>query len=179
MTVTPGYRDEIDIREELDVVNIDPRFLERQRNRYASRGVAYVVWLNGLAALVLLVGLAHGTLTGENVKPFADAMMVFGVGAAAGLTSAFFAYLGRTFRMERPALTSWRRPLRWLAVAAAIAGTACFLGGLNMARIAVLPEDAASSPSAARPQPDVASPGSAPQTQPPTELSPQPQPPTP
>lgn len=172
MTVPPGRREEIDIREELDVVSIDPRFLERQRNRYASRGVAYVVLLNGLAAIVLLVGLAHGTLTGAKVKSFADAMMVFGVGAAAGLTSAFFAYLGRTFRMERPALTSWRRPLRWLAVAAAIVGTACFLGGLNMARIAVLPEDAASPPRAASPQPDMTLPESAPQPQPPTEPKP-------
>ena len=172
MTVPPGRRKEIDIREELDVVSIDPRFLERQRNRYASRGVAYVVLLNGLAAIVLLVGLAHGTLTAENVKPFADAMMVFGAGAVAGLTSAFFAYLGRTFRMERPAFISSLRPLRWLAVAAAIAGTACFLGGLNMARIAVLPEEAASPPSAATPQPDMTSPK-------PTEPNPQPQPPTP
>jgi hypothetical protein len=30
-------------------------------------------------------------------------------------TSAFFAYVGRTFRIERPNLASWRRPLRWLA----------------------------------------------------------------
>jgi hypothetical protein len=112
--------------------------------------VAFVVLLNGVAAIALLVALAHGTSTGGNIKPFADAMMVFGAGAALGLTSAFVAYLGRTFRLERPALTSWRRPLRWLAVAAAIAGTACFLGGLNMARIAMLPKEAASPPSAAR-----------------------------
>ena len=172
MTASPGRREEIDVREELDIVSIDPLFLERQRNRYASRGVAYVVLLNGVAAIALLVAFAHGTSTGENIKPFADAMMVFGAGAALGLTSAFFAYLGRTFRMERPALTTWRRPLRWLAIAAAIAGTACFLGGLNMARIAVLPKEAPSPPSAASPQSDMTSPK-------PTEPSPQPQPPTP
>jgi hypothetical protein len=65
--------------------------------------VAYVVLLNGVAVIALLVAFARGTSTGENIKPFADAMMVFGAGAALGLTSAFFAYLGRTFRMERPA----------------------------------------------------------------------------
>jgi hypothetical protein len=167
MTVPPGRREEIDVREELDVVSIDPLFVERQRNRYASRGVAYVVLLNGVAAIALLVALAHGTSTGGNIKPIADAMMVFGAGAALGLTSAFVAYLGRTFRLERPALTSWRRPLRWLAVAAAIAGTACFLGGLNMARIAVLPKEAASPPSAAQTSPK------------PTEPTPQPHQPTP
>ena len=38
------------LREELDIVRIDPLFLERQRNRYASRGVAFLVILNGIAA---------------------------------------------------------------------------------------------------------------------------------
>src|SRR5437867_13311937 len=88
MTVPPGRREEIDVREELDVVSIDPLFVERQRNRYASRGVAYVVLLNGVAAIALLVALAQGTSTGGNIKPIADAMMVFGAGAALGLTSA-------------------------------------------------------------------------------------------
>jgi hypothetical protein len=43
MTMPPKRRAEIDIREELDIVRIDPVFVERQRNRYASRGVALVV----------------------------------------------------------------------------------------------------------------------------------------
>jgi hypothetical protein len=160
MTVPPT---EIDIREEIDVVSLDPAFLERQRNRYASRGVAYVVWLNGLAAIALLVSLLHGNLPAENVKAFADAMLVFGAGAAAGLTSAFFAYLGRTLRMERPTLVSWRRPLRWLAIAAAVVGTICFVGALNMARVAVLPKEATSAakPSGpVTPQPETGAPGS-------------------
>jgi hypothetical protein len=63
MTVPPGRRK---VREELDVVSIDPLFLERQRNSYASRGAAFVVLLNGVAAIALLVALAHGTLTGGN-----------------------------------------------------------------------------------------------------------------
>ena len=147
MTIPPKRRAEIDIREEVDIVRIDPLFVERQRNKYASRGVALIVLLNGVAAIVLLVALAQGTPTTATFKAFADAMMVFGVGAALGLTSAFVAYLSRTFRLERPELlTTWRRPLRWLAVAAAIAGTACFLGGLNMARLSVLPDERSGPP---------------------------------
>jgi len=45
-TTTPP----IEVREEIDVVSVDPLFVERQRNRYASRAVASLVWLNGLAA---------------------------------------------------------------------------------------------------------------------------------
>ena len=152
MTNPPKRRAEIDIREEVDIVRVDPLFVERQRNKYASRGLALVVLLNGIAAIVLLVALAQGTPI--TVKPFADAMLVFGVGATLGLTSAFFAYLSRIFRLERPELfITWRRPLRWLAVAAAIAGTACFLGGLNMARLSVLP-DGSSRPQATTPRPE-------------------------
>jgi hypothetical protein len=151
MTIPPAG---IEVLEEVDMVSLDPLFIERQRNRYASRAVAYVVWLNGLAAIALLLGLAHATIPPDNVKPFADAMLVFGAGAAAGLTSAFFAYVGRTFRIERPHLASWRRPLRWLAIFAAIIGTVCFVGALNMARVAVLPMEAPAAPSGAAPQPE-------------------------
>jgi hypothetical protein len=157
MTIPPKRRAEIDIREEVDIVRLDPLFVERQRNKYASRGVAFVVLLNGVAAIVLLVALAQGMPTAA--KPFADAMMVFGIGAALGLASAFFAYLSRTFRLERPELlTTWRRPLRWLAVAAAIAGTACFVAGLNMARQSVLPDEKSSPPQATTPQPETSLP---------------------
>ena len=44
MTVEPTP----DFREEIDIVRIDPLFLERQRNRYASRAVAFLVILNGI-----------------------------------------------------------------------------------------------------------------------------------
>ena len=140
---------DIEVREEVDVVSFDPLFIERQRNRYASRAVAYVVWLNGLAAIALLIGLAHASLPADEVKRFADAMLVFGAGSICGLVSAFFAYISRTFRLERPTLIGWRRPLRWLAILAAIAGAVCFVGALNMARVAVFAkETAATSPSA-------------------------------
>ena len=42
MTVEPPP----DFREEVDIA-IDPLFLERQRNRYASRAVAFLVILIG------------------------------------------------------------------------------------------------------------------------------------
>jgi hypothetical protein len=143
----------IDVREEIGVVSIDPLYIERQRNRYASRAVAYLVWLNGLAAIGLLIGLAYASLPTDQVKRFADAMLVFGAGSVAGLTSAFFAYISRTFRLERPTLIGWRRPLRWCAILAAIAGAVCFIGALNMARVAVLPKEAP-APSAGTVQPE-------------------------
>ena len=153
MPSPPERRAEIDIREDVDVVRIDPLSLERQRNRYASRGVALVVLLNGVAAIALLVALAQGVSTAA--KPFADAMMVFAVGATLGLTSTFFAYLSRTFRLERPELvTTWRRPLRWLAVAAAIAGTACFVAGIDRARQSVLTNEMTSPPQTTTPRPE-------------------------
>ena len=86
-------------------------------------------------------------------------MMVFGAGATLGLATAFFAYLSRTFRMERPPDASWRMPLRWLAVGAAMLGAACFLIGLNMARIAVHQiEVTAVTPSGGSAQPNPSSP---------------------
>jgi hypothetical protein len=139
----------IEVREEVDLVSIDPLFIERQRNRYASRAVAYVVWLNGLAAIGVLIGLMHATLSADQAKRVADAMLVFGAGSIAGLASAFFAYVGRIIRLERPALIGWRRPMRWLAILAAIAGAVCFLGGLNMVRVAAVKEAPAASTTAA------------------------------
>ena len=137
MTMPPGFRGEVDIREEIDVVSVDPLFIERQRNRYASRGLAYIVLLNGLAAIALLISLAHWTSSTESTKGFADAMMVFGIGAAAGLASALFAYLRRTVSIQLPRQVTERRFLGWFAVAAAIIGAGCFVGALNMGRMAV------------------------------------------
>ncbi|MGA8690892.1 MAG: hypothetical protein WB662_13555 [Methyloceanibacter sp.] len=144
MTVEPPP----DFREELDIVGIDPLFLERQRNRYASRGVAFLVILNGIAALVLLANFARLSPQIENAPTLAAAMVVFGAGVAAALASMFFAYLRRTLRIEAPE----RAPLRplgwWLAVLAAVASTACFLVGLRMIGKAVAPAlvSAATSP---------------------------------
>src|SRR5262249_10342247 len=124
-------------RREVDIVSVDPLFIERQRNRYASRAIAYVVWLNGLAAIALLISLAaHAGLPADAAKRFADGMLVFGVGSVAGLASAFFGYIGRTLRLEYPALIGWRIP--WIAIIAAVIGVICFLTGVNMARRAAV-----------------------------------------
>jgi hypothetical protein len=129
----------VEVKKEVDILSVDPLFHERQRNRYASRAVAYVVWLNGLAAIGLLISLAARAGLPADAR-FADAMFVFGVGSVAGLASAFVAYIGRTLRLERPALVvGWRRPLRWVAIIAAIIGAFCFLTGLNMVRHAFVP----------------------------------------
>jgi hypothetical protein len=154
MAMTP-----IEVREEIDVVSVDPLFIERQRNRYASRAIAYLVWLNGLSAIALLIGLVHASLPADDMKRFADAMLVFGAGSLAGLGSAFFAYISRTFRLERPTLIGWRRPIRWLAILAAIASSICFIGALNMSRVAVLSKEV---PAAGTLQPETTPPAQKP-----------------
>jgi hypothetical protein len=98
MTVEPPP----DYREEVDIVRIDPLFLERQRNRYASRGVAFLVILNGIAALILLSNFLRLHPQVENAPTVAAAMVVFGAGVAAALASMFFAYLRRTVRLWAP-----------------------------------------------------------------------------
>ena len=111
--------------------------LDRQRNRYAGRAVAYVVWLNGLAAIALLVGLLHGASSTERASGVADAMMVFGFGAAAGLIAALFGYLRRTVHIEQPDRVAQRVLFAWLGLAATIIGAVCFVWALNMGRMAL------------------------------------------
>ena len=108
-------------------LNVDPTFIEAERNRYASRNLAYLILLNGAAALVLLAAVAH-----IPESRLASAMMVFGGGAIAGLLSSFFAYVNRTFRMEVRDRPSVRSILRVLAVLAALGGGVAFLTGLNI-----------------------------------------------
>jgi hypothetical protein len=99
------------------------------------------------------IGLTHASLPTEKVKHLGDAMLVLGVGSLCGLASALFAYIGRTFRLERPTLIGWRRPIRWLAILAAIAGAVCFIGALNMVRAAVpLKEAPTTSTGTAQPE---------------------------
>jgi hypothetical protein len=129
-------------RQEVDVVSIDPLFIERQRRRYASRAIAYLVLLNGVAALILLVSLTQMAAEVPQPRRLADAMLVFGGGAAIALGSSFFAYLRRTVRLQAPERGPLRVSLWWLSVLAALAAAACFLMGLNMAGRAALPEQA-------------------------------------
>jgi hypothetical protein len=129
----------VEVKKEVDIVSVDPLFIERQRNRYAGRALASVIWLNGLAAIALLVTLAaRAGVPAVVSKQFADAMLVFGAGSVLGLASGFVAYIGRTLRLEYPALIEWRRPLRLGAIIVAIIGAFCFLTGVNMARHAAV-----------------------------------------
>lgn len=132
-----------DVRSQIDIVTVDPLFLEKQRNRFASRAVGYVVLLNGLAALVLLVGLTHLTSPVGDQSGYLNAMMVFGAGAISAVASSFFAYLRRTVRILQPDRVPLRSVLWWLSVLAAVGGAACFLVGLYMAGTAVIPNGAA------------------------------------
>jgi hypothetical protein len=113
--------------------------VERERNRYASRGVAFLVILNGIAALLLLAGFVHLSPQVENAPKVAAAMVVFGVGVAAALASMFFAYLRRTIRIEVPERASLRPVGWWFALLAAIISAACFVAGLRMVGTAVAP----------------------------------------
>ena len=96
----PQSRKRISIKEE--VASINPLFLERQRSRYASRGIAFLVLLNGIAALLLMANLVRLRPQIENASEVASAMVVFGAGVAAALASMFFTYLRRTVRLEAP-----------------------------------------------------------------------------
>jgi Collagen triple helix repeat (20 copies) len=141
MTVEPPP----DFREEVDIVRIDPLFLERQRNRYASRAVAFLVILNGIAALLLLANFARLNPQIENAPKVADAMVVFGAGVAAALASMFFAYLRRTIVLRAPERAPSIPFGWWLAILAAIASTVCFVVGLRMVGAAVAPKLASSA----------------------------------
>jgi Collagen triple helix repeat (20 copies) len=136
MTVEPPP----DYREEVDIVRIDPLFLERQRNRYASRAVAFLVILNGIAALLLLANFVRLSPQIENAPKVADAMVVFGAGVAAALASMFFAYLRRTIMLRTPERAPAIPYGWWLAILAAIASAVCFVVGLRMVGVAVAPK---------------------------------------
>ena len=141
MTVEPprGLREEVDIREEVDVVRIDRLSAERQRSRYASRGVAFLVILNGIAALLLLANFARLNPQVGNARTVAAAMVVFGIGVAAALASMFFAYLRRSIAIEAPEHARLRPVGWWLALLAAVASAVCFVAGLGMVGRAVSP----------------------------------------
>ena len=121
------------------MVRVDPLFFERQRNRYASRGVAFLVILNGIAALLLLASFVRLSPQVGNARTVAAAMVVFGTGVAAALASMFFAYLRRTIALEAPEHARLRPVGWWLALLAAVVSAVCFVAGLMMVGRAVSP----------------------------------------
>jgi zinc transporter ZupT len=123
-SVPPNNANQVDPR-------FDPVFVERERNRFAARALAFLVLLNGAAALVLLSILARAPESTVEPK-FAAAMLFFSGGAIAALLSSFLAYINRTVTMEAPERASLRRALQILAIAAVIGSAASFLTGMNM-----------------------------------------------
>src|SRR5262245_23836194 len=121
----------LDHVEQVDVLSIGPLFFERHRSQYASRAIACLILLNGVAALLLLMSVAHLAQV-EEAQRVVDAMLVFGLGAAAALASTFCAYLRCTIRLQAPERVPLRTLLWWLSVLAAIGGAASCLIGLNL-----------------------------------------------
>src|SRR5262249_53985773 len=67
-------------------------YIEGHQDRIAGRGLGYLILLNGFAAIVMIGAFVYGFQTSAEPK-LAAAMVVFGVGAVAGLFSSFLAYL--------------------------------------------------------------------------------------
>jgi zinc transporter ZupT len=124
MTAMPQPDSRIDPR-------LDPVFLERERNRFGARALAFLVLLNGAAALILLAILARAPTSSVDSKT-AAAMLFFSGGAVAALLSSFLAYINRTVAMEAPHRGNLRASLQGLAIAVVIGSGAAFVTGMNM-----------------------------------------------
>lgn len=110
---------------------LDPVFVERERNRFAARALAFLVLLNGAGALILLSILAQAPESSVNSK-YGAAMLFFSGGAIAALLSSFIAYINRTVAMEAPQRANLRAALQGLAIAIVIGSGAAFFTGMNM-----------------------------------------------
>lgn len=110
---------------------LDPVFVERERNRFAARALAFLVVLNGAGALILLSILAQAPVNSVDSK-YAAAMLFFSGGAIAGLLSSFIAYVNRTVAMTAPERANLRSALQGLAIAIVIGSGAAFFVGMNM-----------------------------------------------
>ena len=128
--------------------------LSPERDRYASHALAYVILLNGVAALILVTAIAFAPQSATDPRRLTWAMLVFGSGALAGLLSSLFAYIGRT------AMGSTRLVvqdlLRVSAIIAAVGSGAAFLTGLNIMALMV-PETSSTRPKS-KPQEQTPSP---------------------
>ena len=110
---------------------LDPVFVERERNRFAARALAFLVLLNGAGALILLSILARAQESTVEPK-LAAAMLFFSGGAIAALLSSFIAYINRTVTMEAPERANLRRGLQILAILVVVGSAAAFITGMNM-----------------------------------------------
>jgi hypothetical protein len=117
--------------EDMERHRVERGFIERQQDRVAGRGLAYLIVLNGFAAIVMMAAFVYGFQPSAEPK-LAAAMLVFGTGAIAGLVSSFIAYLNRIVRMELPERPRLPKLLRLLGIAAVIVSGVAFLSGLSM-----------------------------------------------
>jgi len=122
-------------------------FPDRERDRYASRALAYVVLLNGFAALILVTALAFAPQSASDPRRLTWAMLLFGSGALAGLLSSLLAYIGRTAMASN---LSVQDVLRVGAIIAAVGSGAAFLTGLNI--MALMVPEASSTRPKSKPQ---------------------------
>jgi hypothetical protein len=65
-------------------------FVDGHQDGIAGRGLSYLILLNGVAAIVMVGAFVYGFQTSAEPK-LAAAMLVFGIGAVAGLVSSFIA----------------------------------------------------------------------------------------
>ena len=134
-------------------------FPERERDRYVSRSLGYLVLLNGAAGLILMAVVA---LNPESYsRRLAWAMMVFASGAIAGLASSLLAYVRRLFAVSLPSHVFMRDFLRLGAIVLAVGAGAAFLTGMNMVSLTV-PEG---STTRMKSKPEIQAPSSKPETQ--------------
>jgi predicted membrane channel-forming protein YqfA (hemolysin III family) len=124
--------------------------IERQRDRYISRSLSYLVFLNGAGALIVMAGVAFiPQSTTADLRQLTWAMIVFGAGATAGLLSALLAYINRTLTVEVPYRSNLRSLLRLFAILVAVTGGVAFLTGLNIVGNAA-PERSSTHPKSKR-----------------------------
>ena len=129
-------------------------FPVRERDRYASRALAYVILLNGFAALILVTALAFAPQSASDPRRLTWAMLVFGSGALAGLLSSLLAYIGRTAMASSRLVV--QDLLRVSAIIAAVGSGAAFLTGLNIMAL-MIPETSSTRPKS-KPQEQTPSP---------------------
>jgi hypothetical protein len=115
----------------------------RERDRFASRALAYLILLNGFAALILVTALAFAPQSATDPRRLSWAMLVFGSGALAGLLSSLLAYISRTAMGSSPLVV--QDLLRVGAIVAAVGSGAAFFTALNMMALTV-PEHASTRP---------------------------------
>ena len=118
-------------------------YLARERDRYASRALAYLILLNGFAALILVTALAFAPQSASDPRRLTWAMLVFGSGALAGLLSSLLAYIGRTAMASSYLIV--QDVLRVSAIIAAVGSGAAFLTALNIMALTV-PEASSTRP---------------------------------